>query len=226
MVTNLVRDVKNKGVLTLDSVSVKFPGGVQALVNVSLTVQPGEIVALLGPSGSGKSTLLRAVAGLEEIHSGSISWNGSDLKDVPPHKRGFGFMFQDGQLFTHKDVFGNIEYGLKLKKMPYPERKEKVSNLLEQVGLAGYEKRSVTTLSGGEAQRVALARALAPEPKMLMLDEPLSSLDADLRKRMATDLSKVLRANDTSAILVTHDRDEAKQIADRIVHLQSGKIAI
>lgn len=226
MVKKIEHSSHNEGVLKLDSVSVRFPGGIQALSNVSLTVQPGEIVALLGASGSGKSTLLRAVAGLEQLQSGSIKWDGNDLKDVPPHKRGFGFMFQDGQLFTHKDVFGNIEYGLKLQKLSHAERKEIVSNLLDQVGLPGYEKRSVTTLSGGEAQRVALARALAPKPKLLMLDEPLSSLDSDLRKRLAADLSKVLRANKTSAILVTHDKDEARQIADRTVQLQSGRVAI
>ena len=160
--------------LDLDHVSVRF-GEKVAVDDVSFDLQHGEVLGILGPSGSGKSTLLRAIAGLE-ISTGSITWAGQDLAGVPVHKRGFALMFQDGQLFSHLDVAGNVGYALRDARSP------RVAELLELVGLAGFEKRRVTDLSGGEQQRVALARALAASPRLLLLDEPLSSLDRELRE--------------------------------------------
>lgn len=214
-----------KNGLHLQEVSISFSGR-QIISGANLMVAPQQIVALLGPSGSGKSSLLRVIAGLDEPTQGSVFWNEQDLKNVSPHKRGFGYMFQDGQLFTQKNVFENIAYGLKIQKMPKFKRQETVTKLLETVGLPGYEKRQVATLSGGESQRVALARSLAPEPQLLLLDEPLSSLDTDLRTRLAKDLARILRETKMTAVLVTHDRHEAETIADQIVLLRDGKLEL
>jgi thiamine transport system ATP-binding protein len=178
------------------------------------------VFALLGPSGSGKSSLLRAVAGLEPC-SGEIAWDGVSVVRVPPHQRGFALMFQDGQLFPHLDVAGNVGYALRVAGRPSAER---VAELLELVGLAGFETRRVTDLSGGEQQRVALARSLAASPRLLLLDEPLSSLDRELRERLAVELREILTATGVTTILVTHDHDEAGVIADRIGILESGRL--
>ena len=197
-------------------------GPTVAVDGVSLEVAPGEIVALLGASGSGKSSLLRAVAGLEPLHAGRVSWDGEDLAGVPVHRRGFVMMFQDGQLFPHQSVAGNVGYAL--HHLPPAARAARVAELLELVGLAGYGPRPVTALSGGEAQRVALARSLAPQPRLLMLDEPLSSLDRGLRERLVGELEATLRATGTPALHVTHDQDEAFAIADRIAVLSNGRL--
>jgi len=178
------------------------------------------VFALLGPSGSGKSSLLRAIAGLEPC-TGDIVWDGGSVVRVPPHKRGFALMFQDGQLFPHLDVAGNVGYALRVAGRPSAAR---VAELLELVGLAGFERRRVTDLSGGEQQRVALARSLAASPRLLLLDEPLSSLDRELRERLAVELREILRATGVTAILVTHDHDEAGVIADRIGILEAGRL--
>lgn len=217
------------GGLSVDRVSLTYParngaGRVHALDRVSLRVAHGEVVAVLGPSGSGKSTLLRAIAGLEPLTVGCVYWNGADLAPVPPHKRGFGLMFQDGQLFQHLSVEDNIGYGLAVQRMPGPERRKRVSDMLRMVDLAGMGNRAVTQLSGGQQQRVALARALAPQPKLLMLDEPLSSLDRTLRSELASELASLLRATGTTAILVTHDEREAERIADRVVRMADGRL--
>lgn len=203
--------------LSVQDVVVRY-GPVPAVDGVSLDVAPGEVVALLGPSGCGKSSLLRAVAGLEPLAGGTVSWDGSSLAGVPVHRRGFGLMFQDGQLFAHRTVGGNVAYGL-------PARSgARVASLLELVGLAGYEDRGIATLSGGERQRVALARALAPAPRLLLLDEPLSALDRALRERLAVDLRAALVATGTTAVFVTHDQDEAFAVADRVAVMSTGRL--
>jgi thiamine transport system ATP-binding protein len=199
-------------------------GATTAVAGVDLEVADGEIVALLGPSGCGKSSLLRAVAGLEPLASGTVAFDGDDLAGVPVHRRGFGLLFQDGQLFAHRDVARNVAYGLETARVPRGERQARVRELLDDVGLRGYGGRAVSTLSGGERQRVALARALAPRPRLLLLDEPFSALDRGLRERLAVEVRDVLRATGTTAILVTHDHDEAFTMADRVGVMQAGRI--
>ncbi|WP_315034326.1 ABC transporter ATP-binding protein [Actinomyces oris] len=197
-------------------------GDLCAVDGVDLEVAAGEVVALLGASGSGKSSLLRAVAGLEDVAAGEVAWAGRSMVRVPVHKRGFGLMFQDGQLFEHRDVGSNIAYGL--TGLPRAQRGERVREMLELVGLPGFERRRVTTLSGGQAQRVALARALAPAPRLLLLDEPLSALDRALREQLATDVRTILRRGGTTALYVTHDQDEAMTVADRVGVMEAGRL--
>jgi thiamine transport system ATP-binding protein len=189
-----------------------------AVRSLSVAVEPGQVLGILGASGSGKSTLLRGIAGLEPLDTGSVSWDGADLAATPVHKRGFALMFQDGQLFPHRTVAENIGYPLR-KRDP-----ARVADLLDLVGLPGFGPRRVTSLSGGEQQRVALARALAAQPKLLLLDEPLSALDRELRERLATDLRDILTATGTTAIFVTHDQAEAFAIADRVAIMDAGEI--
>jgi thiamine transport system ATP-binding protein len=209
--------------LQVAGVSVML-GARHVLDSVDLGVGPGETVALLGPSGSGKTTLLRAIAGLEPLESGRISFAGDDLAGVPPHRRGFGFMFQDGALFPHRDVRGNVEFGLRMAGMRAPQRDARVNEVLALVGLDGYGSRRVSKLSGGEQQRVALARTLAPRPRFVMLDEPLGSLDRLLHDRLVDDLRTLLRAAGLPALVVTHDHDEAGAIAQRVALLRDGRI--
>jgi thiamine transport system ATP-binding protein len=207
--------------LSLKDVGVAY-GGVQAVVDVSLELPDGQVLAVLGPSGCGKSTLLRAVAGLEPLSDGSVSWDGHDLRGVPTHKRGFALLFQDGQLFAHLTVARNVGYALRLRRAP--DTAARVTELLDLVGLAGYGDRLPATLSGGERQRVALARALAAQPRLLLLDEPLSALDAGLRERLAADLRDILRAAGTTALMVTHDHEEAFTVADRMAVMRDGRV--
>ena len=195
---------------------------VTAVDGVDLDVARGQTVALLGASGCGKSSLLRAVAGLEDLAGGTIAWDGRDVVRVPVHKRGFGLMFQDGQLFPFRDVAGNVAYGL--TGVPRPERRARVEEMLELVGLPGYGPRDVTTLSGGQAQRVALARSLAPEPRLLLLDEPLSALDRALREQLVVDLRDILARQGTTALYVTHDHGEARAVADRVGVMEAGRL--
>ncbi len=195
-----------------------------AVSDVSLDVAEGEIVALTGPSGCGKSTVLRAISGLEPVSGGAIYWAGENLAPVPPHRRGFGLMFQDGQLFAHMSVAKNVAYGLSVKGMSKAERQSRVDELLRLVGLPSYGSRAVTELSGGERQRIALARSLAPRPRLLLLDEPLSALDRSLRERLAVDLARMLKETGTTAILVTHDQFEAQTVADRVVAMRAGTL--
>jgi len=204
--------------LRLRSVSVDFDGR-SILHDVSLTVARGEIVAILGPSGSGKSTLLRLVAGLVEPTSGAVVIDDTDVTSVPTHRRGVGLVFQNNQLFPHLDVAANSAYGWRGAGMPVDQRRNRVSELLALVGLPGFGSRDVATLSGGEAARVALARSLATSPRVVLLDEPLSGLDQDLRYSLADDVRRVVRAAGSTAVVVTHDPDEARRIADRVVTL-------
>lgn len=197
-------------------------GGLTAVDQVSIDVAPGEVVAVIGASGSGKSSLLRAVAGLEPLVSGSVSWDGADLAQTEVHRRGFAVMFQDGQLFPHLSVGGNVGYAL--NRLGRAERQHRVDELLALVGLDGYARRPITALSGGQAQRVALARSLAADPRLLMLDEPLSALDTGLRERLVETLSSTLRATGTPALYVTHDQDEAFTIADRVAVMAEGHL--
>ncbi len=204
--------------LTVRDVSVVFDGTL-VLDGLTLEVDDGEIVALLGPSGSGKSTLLRVVAGIVRPDRGSVTIGGSDVTSVPTHRRGVGMVFQDEQLFPHLDVGANVAFGLRMSGVPKAERQARVDELLALVGLDGFAGRSIERLSGGEAKRVALARSLAPAPTALLLDEPLSGLDQDLRIRLAEELGAVLRSTGTTSIWVTHDLEEAELVADRVVRL-------
>ncbi|MFN3865985.1 MAG: ABC transporter ATP-binding protein [Demequina sp.] len=212
--------------LEVRDVAVVYPGRppVVAVDSVSLKVDTGEIVALLGPSGCGKSSLLGAIVGTVPPASGAVLWDGQDLTHVPVHRRHFGMVFQDGQLFPHRTVAGNVTFGLEMQRKPAPERDRRVAELLELVGLTGYEDRPVTDLSGGQRQRVALARSLAPRPRLLALDEPLSSLDADLRARLAIEVRDILIAAGTTAIVVTHDPHEASTMAHRVVRMEHARL--
>lgn len=197
-------------------------GDTVAVDGVSVAVTRGTVVGLLGPSGSGKSTLLRAIAGLEPLVSGSVSWEGQDLAGTKVHQRNFGLVFQDAQLFPTMTVGRNIAYGL--GRLAREEQRARVAEMLELVGLPGYEQRRPTELSGGQAQRVALARSLAPSPRALLLDEPLSALDTGLRRRLADDLARILRETHTTAVYVTHDHQEAYTIADSVAVLHEGRL--
>jgi len=195
-----------------------------ALDDASLDVREGEVVAVLGASGSGKTTLLRVIAGLQMPDAGSVHLDGRDLAGVPPHRRGVGLVFQDHALFPHRDVFGNVAFGLRMRGDTPATVTARTSELLELVGLAGFEQRSVGTLSGGEQQRVALARALAPEPRMLLLDEPLGSLDRRLRDRLLDDLAALFAELEVTAVYVTHDQAEAFTLGDRIAVMRDGRV--
>ncbi len=204
---------------------VSFEAGGRAILrDVSLSVAPGETLALLGPSGSGKTTLLRLAAGLDRLSAGAVSFAGNDVTNLPPHRRGFGMMFQDHALFPHLDVAGNVDFGLKQAHWDAARRAARRREVLDLVGLAGFEQRTIEKLSGGERQRVALARALAPQPKLLMLDEPLGSLDRGLRERLATDLRAILEGLGVPALYVTHDQFEAFTVADRLAIMNEGRI--
>jgi thiamine transport system ATP-binding protein len=209
--------------LAISDVTVRY-GDTLAVDDVSLDLAAGQVLAVLGPSGCGKSTLLRAVAGLEPLSAGTVAWDGADLAGVPTHKRGFALMFQDGQLFAHLTVARNVAYALRLRRTPSAQVTSRVRELLDLVGLSGYDDRLPGTLSGGERQRVALARALAVEPRLILLDEPLSALDATLRERLATDLRSILHAAGTTALLVTHDHEEAFALADRLAAMRAGRV--
>lgn len=192
------------------------------LDHASLEVRDGEIVGVLGPSGSGKSTLLRAIAGLVDIDSGDVTWNGESITSIPTHRRNFGLMFQGFALFPHLNVGENIAFGLEMAEHDHIE--EEVAEALEWVGLPGFEKRQVESLSGGEKQRVALARTLAPRPELVMLDEPLGALDRNLRERLVVDTRRTLEEREVTALVVTHDREEAVAMADRLAIMREGTI--
>ena len=202
--------------LAVDDVTVRF-GERVVLDAVDLDVAAGETVALLGPSGSGKSTLLRVVAGIIPADSGTVVLDGADITNIATHLRSVGMVFQDEQLFPHMDVAANIGFGLRMAGVDKRRRDERVVELLDMVGLATFGKRRIDGLSGGERKRVALARSLAPRPKLLLLDEPLTGLDRELRDRLATEVRAILESQGTTAIWVTHDADEAAVVAGRTV---------
>jgi len=209
----------------LDVISVeKSFGGVTVLRDVSLHAGEGEIVCLLGPSGCGKTTTLRIVAGLETMDKGAITLDGQSLAEVAVHRRGFGLMFQDFALFPHKDVAANVAFGLRMQGMPSGQVQARVAEMLNLVGLTGYERRRVYDLSGGEQQRVALARSLAPGPRLVMLDEPLGSLDRALREELLNELRAILKRVGVTTLYVTHDQQEAFAIADRVLIMNRGQI--
>ena len=202
----------------------KFYEGNPLLCGLSFHVAQGETVCLLGPSGSGKSTLLRIIAGLETPERGQVCWDGRDLAGVPAHQRSFGLVFQDYALFPHLTVEQNVAFGLNMQSHPASQVAERVSKVLAQVSLSDMGRRTVTDLSGGEQQRVALARALAPEPHLLMFDEPLGALDRNLREHLMVELRSILRASRVPAVYVTHDQEEAFTLADRVLLLHEGQI--
>jgi ABC-type Fe3+/spermidine/putrescine transport system ATPase subunit len=197
---------------------------IPALRNVSFDVTRGEILCLLGPSGCGKTTLLRIIAGLESADNGQVLLEGRNLTGVPVHKRDIGFMFQEYALFPHKDVYGNVAFGLRMARLPRVEIEQRVQEALTLVGLSGFSRRAVHELSGGEQQRVALARSLAPRPRLLMLDEPLGSLDRALRERLVNELRHILNSVGLTALYVTHDQSEAFALGDRVAIMQQGRI--
>ena len=209
--------------LRVEHLDVRF-GDIEVLHDVNLAVGDGESVAVLGPSGSGKSTLLRAVAGLVPLASGAITWDGADVTAVPTHKRGFGLMFQGYALFPHMDVAGNVGFGLRMAGIAPSEIRNRVDTALHWVGLAGFGERAIVDLSGGEKQRVALARTLAPEPVLVMLDEPLGALDRALRERLMTETRQILTERGVTTLVVTHDREEADALSDRLALMRDGTI--
>ena len=209
--------------LEVQNVFVQFDT-TPVLHGVSLEVEAGEIVGLLGPSGCGKTTLMRVIAGLQPPQRGHVYFDGRLIDDVPVHQREFGLMFQEFALFPHKNVYENVVFGLRMAGWDPVKARQRVAEVLQLVGLAGFETRDVTALSGGERQRVALARSLAPHPRLLMLDEPLGALDRILRDRLMVELRHILKNVGLTAVYVTHDQEEAFTVADRVLIMQAGSI--
>ena len=211
--------------LSIDHVSVRHSNSTaESLCDVSFDVAAGEVIGVLGSSGSGKTTLLRAISGLQPVSTGNVVLDGVDITKTPTHLRGIGLMFQEHALFPHLDVADNVSFGLRMAKMPKPDRSERVAEVLELVGLAGFGSRDIASLSGGERQRVALARTIAPSPLLLLLDEPMGSLDRVLRDRLVSELGNLINRLGLTVVYVTHDRSEAFELADRIAVLDSGQL--
>ena len=210
--------------LILQHINKSYGRDILMLRDVNLTLARGTKLSVLGPSGCGKTSLLRIIAGLESFDSGSILFNGRSLTEIPPHRRNFGYMFQDFALFPHMNVFENVAFGLKMKKQSGKDITARVDEMLELTGLEGYGPRSIYELSGGERQRVALARTLAPKPRLLMLDEPLSALDRVLRHRLLADLTEILSGLNITTIFVTHDHEEAFAAGSTVMVMRKGKI--
>ena len=210
--------------LTFDQVNYRYPGTTHGLHDVSFNIARGELVAVIGPSGSGKSTLLKLVAGLENGYQGRITLDDKDMAGVPVHQRGLGMVFQSYALFPHLSVLDNVAYGLAIRKVPVSERHRKAQALLNTVELGEYAQRGINQLSGGQQQRVALARALAIDPRALLLDEPLSALDASVRGHLRDQIRTLQRQFGATTLLVTHDQEEALAMADRVAVLKDGRL--
>ena len=217
------RQVAGDDFLTLDHLTRVF-GEVRAVDDVSLTLRRGEILALLGPSGSGKTTVLRLLAGFERPDHGRVLVEGEDVTDMPPVARRFGMVFQHYALFPHLDAGENVAFGLESQKLPPDAVRARVADALALVDLAGYERRRIGQLSGGQQQRVALARALAPEPRVMLLDEPLSNLDPALRERTRREIRDLIHRVGTTTVFVTHEQDEAFDLGDRVALLERGRL--
>lgn len=215
---------KSNYIIEVNHVSKQFEDGKFALDNVSLSVEKGEFVTILGPSGCGKTTLLRCIAGFQVATSGDILLNGQDVTQTPPHKRPVNTVFQKYALFPHLNVFDNVAFGLKLKKLEKSVITKKVKSALKTVGMTDYEYRNVDSLSGGQQQRVAIARAIVNQPEVLLLDEPLAALDLKMRKDMQMELKEMHKKLGITFIYVTHDQEEALTLSDRVVVMNEGKI--
>ena len=213
----------NQNIIEIQGVS-KVYGDNTVLDNLSLNIRKNEFLTLLGPSGCGKTTTLKIIAGFETADSGKVIFNGSDISNIPPYKRQLNTVFQKYALFPHMNIYENIAFGLKIKKLPKDEIDKKVREMLKMVSLEGFEKRSVDSLSGGQQQRVAIARALVNEPKVLLLDEPLGALDLKLRKEMQSELKRIQQRLGITFIFVTHDQEEALTMSDTIVVMNKGII--
>jgi len=206
----------------LEGITKSYGGGVPSVDHLDLTIGDGEFFTLLGPSGCGKSTTLRMIAGFISPTAGTIRFGSRDVTNLPPHKRDTGMVFQNYALFPHMDVATNVRYGLDMRKVEKSERRKRVSEALDIVGLTGYEDRRIDQLSGGQQQRVALARALVIEPSVLLLDEPLSNLDAKLRDETRAQIRQIQQRAETTSVYVTHDQSEAMAMSDRIAVMESG----
>ena len=214
-----------KVIVSLKDIFVKFDGEV-ILNNINLDIREKEFVTILGPSGCGKTTTLRIIGGFIEPDSGDIIFDGERINGLPPNKRNVNTVFQKYSLFPHLNVFDNVAFGLKLKRLPKQEIREKVLKMLAIVDLKGYEKRSVAKLSGGQQQRVAIARALVCDPAIILLDEPLGALDLKLRKSMQLELKEIQQQTEKTFIYVTHDQEEALTMSDRVVVMNNGVIVM
>ncbi|MBU5455107.1 spermidine/putrescine ABC transporter ATP-binding protein [Caproiciproducens sp. MSJ-32] len=212
-----------QNIIELKGISKAFDDNL-VLDNINLSIKENEFLTLLGPSGCGKTTTLRIIAGFEESDSGELLFNGTDISTLPPYKRQVNTVFQKYALFPHMNVYENIAFGLKIKKLSKSEIDNKVKNILKLVSLEGFEKRNIESLSGGQQQRIAIARALVNEPKVLLLDEPLGALDLKLRKEMQLELKKIQKRLGITFIFVTHDQEEALTMSDKIVVMNKGKI--
>lgn len=210
-------------IVDLNHISMEY-GGVTVLDNINLYIKENEFLTLLGPSGCGKTTTLRIIGGFERPTKGNVVFEGKDITEIPPYERQINTVFQKYALFPHLDVFDNIAFGLKIKKLPKNVIKEKVQEMLRLVNLQGFDRRSIDSLSGGQQQRIAIARALVNEPKVLLLDEPLGALDLKLRKEMQNELKNMQKRVGITFIYVTHDQEEALTMSDTIVVMDRGKI--
>ncbi len=210
--------------LKLQQLAIGYGNSKTAVDQLDLDVAQGELISLLGPSGCGKTTTMRAIAGLIDLRAGSITLDGRDIGRLPPNKRNIGMVFQSYALFPHLNVFDNIAFGLRLRKVDNNNLRKRVEKVIAAVGLSGFEARLPAQMSGGQQQRVALARAIVIEPKLLLLDEPLSNLDAKLRVQMRAELRRIQRELGITMLYVTHDQEEALALSDRIVVMHGGKI--